>query len=249
MPNTKKEVRQRVLIRTFGDLGIVGPALVSLGLGLGAILMHLNPVMLGVSTLAGLGAASKLAWNLYRTEQITRDVYEDMQEELEAAREKELDELDRRCSQDDDPSDEDMLRELRELNRLFKNDHSWMREMDKATVLELESAAEELFQACVTKIEMSLDLRDQARRLPRSAARGLVETRRELLRDVEQGVEGLGELFSSIQKRNADRMAGRASMTVGDVRGIMDRFQHIMDLDQRVQERMGREFRSERDRA
>jgi len=242
MPDTKKELRQRVWIRILGDPIAVGPFVVSVAAGLAAVVLHFNPVVLGISALAALGAAGKLALNLYRTEQITREVYEDMQTELEGQREGELDKLDKRCCEDDDPSDERMLRDLRQLNNRFKGDHSWMREMDRATVLELESAAEDLFRTCVAKIERSLDLRDESQRLSRTAARGLMDTRRALLEEVAHGVDGLGELYATIQGRSADRMAGKATLTAGDVRDIMDRFEHIMEVDQRVQERMSREF-------
>lgn len=249
MPKTKKELRQRVLLRIFGDLGIVGPFLVSFGTGLTAIVLHFNPVVLGVSALCALGGASKLAWNLYRTEQISKEVLESIQFELEGKREQELDALDARCREDDDPSDERMLRELRELHSRFKGDHAWMKTLNRMTVMEIEAGAEDLFHGCIHRIERSLDLRDDAVQMSnREARQGLMQARRGLLEEVQEGVSGLGQLYARMQQMSADRIAGRAQDSVGGIRTVLDQFEHIMDLDERVEQRLKNELHGDPNR-
>jgi hypothetical protein len=235
----KKEFRRRFYMRLLGrpvTVGSIGASAIALT---GAVLAS-HPlgwlIAAGVAGATAVGTAGFNVW--FRADKVAREINENMQLEMERARKKDLDDLAELLAEDNDPSDDQMLRDLRALIDRFRGDHSWMQQMNPSAVSDMQHAAQELFDACVFKLRKSVELRNKASELSRNVGRPLWEGRRVLLQQVEQGVGGLGELYALVEKRSVDRMAGRA-VGSDDIAGVLDKFQAILEVDQRVEERLG----------
>lgn len=185
------KVRQKVLLDLFASPWSVIP----IAAGLSAWMVSwaidgnaaLNLVGLG-GLVGGVGVmATRLIFGL---EQITEDAFHFLTEQQKLEQERELDELTRQLSNDDDPNTQAYLSDLRSLYSSFVEDiEEGKMKVGTRPVLE---QVQKLFHAAVKHLEYSYDLYRRASELNGSARNKLMEERRKVISEVGLTIDHLG---------------------------------------------------------
>ncbi|MEM6733625.1 MAG: HU family DNA-binding protein [Myxococcota bacterium] len=181
--------------------------------------------------LVGFGTfATKL---LSGDESRAREALNELEQEVEDERQRDLDALAQRLARDSDPRDERLLQDLRKLAEEFKRDDFWPDDLSSASTFDLMSGVETLFAGCVDSLERQVRLVEIAGNMSTQEARApLVAERERILDDVGQCITQLGKMYSSIQGL---RGRGRENAELARVRGELDL---SLEVAARVQERM-----------
>ncbi len=150
----------------------------------------------GILTAMGVFFTRLFAFN----DAITKQIMTEMAQEAVEAREKTLDDLDRKLRQDSDPRDEECLRDLRALTTAFRDEKTWVSHASLQPTMDILSGVEQLFLQGVKSLEKSLELSYLARRMKtEEASRPIIAERERLLDDVRQTVQYLGNILAGIQ--------------------------------------------------
>ena len=234
MPADPREFRRRMILNLVSSPATLGPFVAGVSTILGAWAVDASggaPFFAG--TLMLLGSAGALLTRLiHRKEEIARAVAAELQAEERAARERALDALMARLSDDDDPRDDHALHDLRKLAEAIEEAGRDLTGGPEAAVAsDIMLKVGELFEGCVRALERNAGLAERARTLRNKAARKPLEAeRRRILDEVDVSLEALGTLLA---KLSTARTAGGA--TLADVRGDLDR---TLEVARRVEERM-----------
>ncbi len=200
----RSEFKRRYLLRLLGSPLIVGPAVLGMSVLTVAWAFSMRMSLAAFAALACfLGSAGAfLTRILLGSPKVSRAVIEDMQKEAARAREKRLDDLDRRLLEDGDPRNETLLRDLRALAKSFGETSGPAGAGSGVfrSTLEIAAGVEELFNQSVMSLERTLDLWRAARAMATEEARKpLLEQRERILREVGESVAQLGRILAGIQ--------------------------------------------------
>ncbi len=151
------------------------------------------------------------------------------------AREKALDDLDRRLCQDDDPRPETLLRDLRVLARMFEQDQAWTGALKTTATMDILTGVDRMFKECVRHLEKTWDLQNAVSLMTHDALKKpLLKERELIIKDVAAGVSHLGKILSSIKALERSAVGTRESELVS----IRDELDQSLLVAQKVNERM-----------
>ncbi len=199
----RKKVRKKVLLGLLSSPLTLFPLLLGSTLLAGALVLSKYAGVLLFGGLACvLGAAGTfLTRLLLGSEEHTRQAVEEVQREALKEREARLDDLDRRLAEDDDPSTESTLRDLRAFAEALGRQGTWTEKLNATSAFDILSGVQNLFEGCVQSLETSLRLFETARTLTTPEARApIMQRRNEIIRDVQQSTAKLSGLLVEIQK-------------------------------------------------
>ncbi len=231
----KQEYRKRVLLglmtRPRTLLPLVGGASLligswALGQGGGGL-----PFAGFVGMLVGVGMFLSNAFT--GGGKVAERVVEGMRKEGQKSRERSLDELERRLTTDGDPRTERALRDLRRLAQSLEQEDAWSSEFNARTGFDILSDVNQLFETSVGYLEKSLDIWRAAQGIRQPKVREtLLEQREHLVRDVQGGVEHLGDVLAQLQALQA----GVGSRSA--IQRLRDELDQNLEVARRVEERM-----------
>ncbi|MDD2716889.1 MAG: hypothetical protein PHW04_13430 [Candidatus Wallbacteria bacterium] len=191
-----KDFRKRVFLRIMAEPASLYP---SLG-GLSLLLLQWGfNVGEPVVTFLGLGSliigSGMFGMNLLSSTKFAERVFEDMRTEELEGKEHELDILDQELRKDNDARDENLLCELRNLNRLLNDKALCQKKISSITY-----NVNELYDHCVGQLRTNLNLRDELRLLdPASKAYEVIRDQRErIIGDIGQTVENLRDSLTKL---------------------------------------------------
>ena len=194
-----------------------------------------------VSMLLSLGFAStQLTLGLGG---VTQKVVGEMQQEEEAAREKALDDLDKKLQMDGDLRTEQMLRDLRKLTSDFRRDslESQMPEVFKA---EIQVSVQQLFDATVRSLGESWRLWSLARELSETARQPLLARREEIVEDVAKSLKTLSEILvhfrdlSVMATQNVDAMKPLEEGQTSEMADLRERLNENLEVARKADARV-----------
>ena len=164
------------------------------------------------------------------SDKIAEQALKEVEQEANRHCEDALDDLDARLSEDDDPRDETLLRNLRELFLTIKADGSWRSRFDSTTVSKLRAALDESFDQSVEKLKKALEYKEQAEEADNKKVRKLLlEDREKLLKEVKLYVDEFESVFGELRDiRNAST----------DPQYSMTRLKQTLEIGKRVRDSM-----------
>ncbi len=181
--------------------------------------------------LAGLGVLAT-RWILRRDE-IHQAAFKELQEEAFRRQAEDLDDLDRRLQQDDDPRTETTLRELREIYGEFKSDASWAEGLKTRVSFEIVSRVERLFEECVKSLGRSLELWEAAQKMRTpELKKDLLESRSALLGEISRSLEQMRKTVDSVRALRLDKTDASSHAR------IREELDASLEVARRVEERM-----------
>ncbi len=184
-----------------------------------------------VGVVVGVGALVTRA-GLLGT-QIARQLHEELQAKDHDATEAALDALRREFAQDDDPRDEKMLDQLRELARVFKRDTEWIKRVNAVSAAEITSGVEELVRISIQKLQDAYRILRTVDDLSSSPVRQpFVEQRERLLGEVKTHIRELTDHFTGVFTLGTGRDVG------AETTRIRNRLQESLDVARKVEEAM-----------
>lgn len=137
---------------------------------------------------------------LLGSERLGREVLEEMRQEAEMAREKALDELDRKLSADGDPRTEWSLRDLRALAKAFNEGRAKSDALSAPTTFDITAGVEQLFSRCALFLERTIELWYAANNTTDpEARRPLLDQRERIIEDVGKSIKQLGGILAGLQ--------------------------------------------------
>lgn len=225
-----KEVRDRVLREIFLAPSVVLPVVG----GVSAWLVSWAADGVPSLTLAGLvGVLGGLGWMatraIFRTEKITQDTMQELEQRELAAEQAELDRLDELLRQDDDPRDQELLKLLR-LHRIEFQEIARQPGM-VARSREVLGRVEQLFRASVNNLYESYRLSEQAMKLRTRARQDLLAEREKLLTDIKLTVDQLSA--SLIEYRRVTKKASGE-----DLGRMREELEASIQIAKRTEERL-----------
>lgn len=167
-------------------------------------------------------------------DKIARQVKEEFKKELSDSRERSLDELYCRLTQDNDPRTEASLKELREIAKAINESAGGESKLDHQTVFEVLFKVEELFNKCVNRLEKSLKLWGSAQKISNQQVKEhLMKLREDIITEVKNSIVYLGNILARIQSLNYNQIADRDDLSV-----IMKDLDEGISIAEKVDERM-----------
>lgn len=245
-----KELKKRVLVHLAASPITLFPFLsgvtyLALYFGFG-----LRNAALSFASLVAIvfSAGAFLTRLLLGAEGTVKKVAEEIQEERDAAREKDLNNLDEQLQEDKDPRTERCLRDLRKFTGLFRESRDSGDVTTLLTRAEILAKVEELFTACIKSLERSLELWQRAQGIYSKAAQKPILDRREsIIEDVQASIRRLGETYAAMAG------LGQGEDSGAELDRIRSEVEQSLAVAQRVDEEMAdllrpgqRETRKER---
>jgi hypothetical protein len=172
---------------------------------------------------------------LMGSENIARDILEEMEKEAITERERALDSLDQRLSADGDSRTEKSLRDLRALARAFQDDQSWLSTLNTKSTFDILAGVEQLFSRCVLSLEKSLKLWYTAREMTTDKARQpILDQRERIITDVAESIHQLGRILAGIQRIGVHE--GEENSELARIRQELDQSLQVAEIvEQRMQ--------------
>jgi hypothetical protein len=164
---------------------------------------------------------------------VAERVVRSIRTEAEQDRERALDDLERRLTEDGDPRTEQSLRDLRRLARTFGDSRGWVSALNAGTGFDILSDVNRMFEASVRYLEKTLGLWHTAQSLEHpTARRALLAQRENLVEEVQRSLEHLGAVLGQLEvlRSGMDRDS--------DLRGLRAELDQNLDVARRVEERM-----------
>lgn len=195
----------------------------------------------GAATFAGLtgilfGGGLFLTRLATGNKKATQSVLESLQKDEIKRREKLLDDLDERLSADQDPRDENLLRDLRSMASLFEQGTSLSGKPGGHASFDILSGVDRLFRECLLHLEKSLELKKKAETMTTKASKKPFLAQREtMLKDIAQSIGYLGKILGNISALDSGIEESRDS----DLARIRNELDQSLDVARKVNERMG----------
>lgn len=170
------------------------------------------------------------------TDHVAKAALADLEREVAGERERALDALEHRLVRETtETRDEDLLRDLRELQGAFRESRGWWEGTNPHTLLQILGSVEELFTSCVRLLERSLELASRAAKLRTRATKlELAKRRTEMLNEVERSVKKLGEILAGVESLATKSRDDGADQ----VRRLREELDQHLEIARRVEERM-----------
>ena len=147
--------------------------------------------------LAGVGALAT-RW-IFRSDDIMKEVFQQMQGEELQQQQNKLDDLDRRLQADNDPRTEKCLRLLRKMYSQFKSEKDWTGQLTAQASLDISQQVDTLFQACTASLERSLELWHAASKmLTQQTKNQVLQSREQLLDEVQTSIQQLALTIDNV---------------------------------------------------
>jgi hypothetical protein len=227
--------RRKVLMDLIAAPSTVIPA----ALGASSMLISLaadgNAAVWAFAGLSGLLASAGILatrW-IYGADRIIQRAYESLNEQDRRAKDRELDELDRRLRTDKDPRPEKCLAELRAMYDGFQRDSAWSGGVGQRSAVEIANKVEKLFQACIISLRRSQDLWETATRMRTNEARDAALAQRErLVEEIRQSVVQLAKTIDGVRSLAVQKEHDH------DLSRIRQELDESLDVARRVEERM-----------
>jgi hypothetical protein len=186
----------------------------------------------GVVGLLVAAGATATRWLLGR-DTIFRRAYDELQEEAEKTRNEQLDALDRRLREDNDPRPEALLADLRTIYQGFRENGEWSRKLADRSAVEIASTVEKLFQGCIAFLERTAELWETARKLRTDdARRHLLETRESILAEIGRSIQQLAKTIDGVMTLT---VTGDEADALARLRGDLDA---NLEVARKVEQRM-----------
>jgi len=191
----------------------------------------LNVLPLGLSLLT-LGTIGQIFF--LRGSKIAQRAKEELKEETDDAREKNLDDLYNRLKKDKDSRTEKALRDLRELSNAIQGSTDQESSLDAQTRFELHFKVEQLFSKCVSRLEKSLQLWKSSKEISnKQVSRKILALREEVIEEVIENIVHLGETFARIQTLDCNQSSSKE-----DLQKIRNDLQEGLAIAEKVEEKM-----------
>lgn len=190
-----KEFRNRVLAATFLHPSVTIPFLIGI---FSLFFSFEGPRYFRI--LAALGLFISCSFLIARTtiwfDGIVQKTFTRWNKRQERRRNQVLDQLDKNLAADSDPKDEQILRQLRSVYKVF------VETVESGRIREYDflNTAERLFVRSVENLQESQDKWRQAMELPISSRKLLLEERSCLIGEVESSVQSLSNALQEVQK-------------------------------------------------
>lgn len=148
---------------------------------------------------------------LVGSEKIVKAAAEELQKETQEERENKLDKLEEALKQTPGKDDEEYLKSLRKLIKVFIESRDWLSShLNSYSAVDIVFKAEELFRECVNSLEKTLDLWGIAKKIGTSEAKEAFLKKREiLLKDVGESVKELTKMLTEIPGIGATSNQGK----------------------------------------
>ncbi len=202
MPD-ERQIRRKTLLRALGSPLVVGPFLLGMTAFTATWALGFRLGFGAFAALAGLLAAGGafITRLLFGGEAIARQVTEELTQGEQQTAQQSLDALDQHLtSADDDPRPETALRDLRALLKALADFEGETDRVHLATVIEIRSRADQLFDQCVRSLAQTAKLWQTAQKLRTPAARQpLLDQRERLIADVQSTVKQLSDTLVGLQ--------------------------------------------------
>lgn len=181
--------------------------------------------------LVSVGAlATRLLTSL---DSVVRQVMSEMEKEHIAAREAELDQLNRELSRDRDRRDEALLADLRSINHGFQESYKVFEDLRANAKMEIYNKAQELFGMCVTSLKKSLQLLRLDQEVNTPEVKKEIQRRRErILDEVRDSVKQLSRILVGLQQLSSGE---EATSEIAELHRELDQG---LAIARRVDERM-----------
>ncbi|MFH5805541.1 hypothetical protein [Alienimonas sp. DA493] len=226
---TPAEVRQQATLDLIVSPWTLGPALLG-GTALAVGWAGGDPTWLfaGVGGLLAGGGMLATRW-LTQLEAVTQNAWRKLIDQEKAAKETELDKLDRALQRDGDPSSQKLLRALRQIRDGLERDEAEGKLGGAGGIV--KDRAEEVFAACVAQLRHSLELDETARTLAGPARKELRADRQAILKEVSETVRHLARTVSEVREAPVKRKEG----DLGRLRAELDA---TMEVARRTEARL-----------
>ena len=196
MPD-EKQIRRKILLRALGSPLVVGPFLLGMTVLAASWALGFRLGLGAFAALAGVLAAGGafVTRLLFRGETLARKVTDELTQGEQQSQQKSLDALDQHlASADDDPRPETALRDLRALLKALDDLEAEADRVHLATVIEIQSRSQQLFDQCVRSLAQTAKLWQTAQKLRTPAARQpLLDQRERLIAAVQSTVKQLSD--------------------------------------------------------
>jgi|GEM_PF-6480460 len=207
----KKQRNQRIALRLLGHPSVMIPS----GLGGSALIVALiagigGPLVIFGGIAGLLGGVSALAYRfLFKLNPVAKETLEAMQREVEEKRQTRLDIIRKKLASDREHRDEQLFDDLCEMESAFTRDKGWPEDIEPNTVLQVIRRVDGVFETSLKLLERAFDLRVRAKRLKGDTQTSLLTSSNQLLDQVQQSVQELGQIFAGVQKLSVQRLTGK----------------------------------------
>jgi hypothetical protein len=219
----EKTLRKRVWLRLLGSPLTIVPFLLGMTTLTTTWALDWKPGIGMFAGLAGLLAAGGafLTRLLLSAGRVTREVATQLEREDQDARQRSLDELDRRLSSaDQDPRPEAALRDLRALVKAFEEGATDYSRSNAGSVIDIHSRVGELFDHCVESLCQTERLWQTAQKLNTVAARKpILHQREKIIEEIQASIKQLSDTLVALQTLGA---GDRSPAELGRLRDELD---------------------------
>jgi len=232
----RNRLRRKVLLGYLSQLDTVLPALVGATALMGKVFFGFRS---GIALFAGLtclllAGGAFLTRIILGSKKIEKNALEEIHREVREARERALDDLAERLTQDEDPRTERLLQDLRVLMDVFREGQLWSTGMNAKSSIDILMRVDDLFKACERSLEKTLDLWSTAQKIATESARRPIRERRErIVEDISASIEHLGRILADIQGHAVSEDERESEMA-----RIRDEMDECLAVANRVEERM-----------
>ena len=234
-PGVKLPSRGSLLERALGHLGVVLPAVVSVGAFMWAWVMS-STVFLLIGLLCMTTSVLYAVYRLiFKLPEIGKEEVERVKRDLSRKRAERMRDLRALLASDEDNRDEELFDQLVELDEAFRDDQGWHEDVHATLVGQVLSRFENSFESSLKLLGKAFQLRARSRRLRGEAKDMLIQASNDLLVKVQEGITELSRIYASVQKLGIRRMTSSDSAE-GDLRESVAELQSILDIAERTED-------------
>ena len=212
------------------------------------------PFMIGITTMAAgwafgwqggfgwfagiagtLGALGSFTTRfLLQGNQIAAQVASQMTLEEKRAKERALDDLDRRLTvSDNDPRPEAALRDLRQLLQVFEQARPNEERINITSLFDIQSTVGQMFDQCVRSLTQTEKLWNTASKITSTQARQpILDQREQIIADVQESLKHLSDTLVQLQS------LGTGDQSTAGLKRIRQDLDHSLAIAKKVDERM-----------